>query len=309
MKVKIIIPYYGKLLYNFPFWLESCKFNKNIDFMLITDIKIDYDIPKNVKIVNMKFADLKMLIEKKLNRKILLKKPYKLCDFKPLYGLIFSEYLTDYEYWGYCDMDMIFGELEYFFKKYKLEKFDKFLKYGHLSLYRNTDKINTLFYKSENYNKIFETENTYGFDEENGINDVFYAEKLPFFDETIFADISSRVKRFCLSFSEKNYKHQLFYIEDGKIYRVFLEKGKLNFNEYIYIHYQKRYIPNNDVDVLKDRKYAISYKGFSKINGKIDLKTIKKLNLCKGKTIEFFEKYISRTKQYLKRRRCSYEKK
>lgn len=308
MKIKIIIPYYGKLSYNFPFWLKSCEWNKNIEFMLITDVNISNDIPRNVEIVNIKFSDLKLLIEKKLKRKILLTRPYKLCDYKPLYGFIFSEYLKGYDYWGYCDMDMIFGDLDHFFQKYELEKYDKFLKYGHLSLYRNNDKINTLFYKSDNFNKIFESEDTYGFDEENGINDVFYNENLPFFDKTIFADITARVKRFCLSFSEKNYKYQLFYKDGKKIFRAFWNNGMIDIDEFIYIHYQKRKLVNNNVDLLKDTKYVISASGFSKINEKVDLKMIKRLNPYKGMFIEVIEKYISRIKQYLKKKRGTYEK-
>ena len=308
MKIKIIIPYYGRLPYNFPFWLKSCEYNKNIDFMLVTDIEITQKMPKNIQVIRITFDNLKLLIEQKLNRKVILTKPYKLCDYKPLYGFIFEDYLKNCDYWGYCDMDMIFGDLECFFEKYCLSNYDKFLKYGHLSLYKNIDKINKLFYKSENFNKIFESESTYGFDEENGINDVFYKEKLSFFDKTIFADITSRVNRFCLSFREKNYKYQLFYKENNKIFEIFYDKGILKKKEYIYIHYQKRLVKNIDVDLDNDKKYSISCKGFSRIEGEINLKVIKKLNPYKGFIFEFFERYVSRFKQYVNRKRRTYEK-
>ena len=36
------------------------------------------------------------------------------CDFKPLYGHIFHEYIQGYPFWAYGDMDGIFGHTELF---------------------------------------------------------------------------------------------------------------------------------------------------------------------------------------------------
>ena len=45
--------------------------------------------------------------------------PYKLCDYKPVYGLIFDEDLQDYDFWGHCDVDLIFGDIRKFINLYK----------------------------------------------------------------------------------------------------------------------------------------------------------------------------------------------
>ena len=42
---------------------------------------------------------------------VTLDRPYKLCDFKPAYGFIFGEYLKEYDYWGHCDIDIVWGDL------------------------------------------------------------------------------------------------------------------------------------------------------------------------------------------------------
>lgn len=39
---------------------------------------------------------------------------YKLCDFKPTYGLIFSEYIAKYDFWGMGDIDVIYGNIRDF---------------------------------------------------------------------------------------------------------------------------------------------------------------------------------------------------
>ena len=36
------------------------------------------------------------------------------CDFKPLYGHIFSTHIKDYPFWAYGDVDGVFGYTELF---------------------------------------------------------------------------------------------------------------------------------------------------------------------------------------------------
>jgi len=35
---------------------------------------------------------------------------YKLCDFKPMYGFMFQDYIKDYVAWAHCDVDIILGD-------------------------------------------------------------------------------------------------------------------------------------------------------------------------------------------------------
>ena len=57
---------------------------------------------------------MQKLSSRKLGFEVYLERPYKCCDLKPAYGVIFEEYLTAYSYWGHCDFDLIFGDLQYF---------------------------------------------------------------------------------------------------------------------------------------------------------------------------------------------------
>lgn len=38
-----------------------------------------------------------------------------MCDYKPTYGLAFKKWLGKYDFWGYCDFDLLLGNLRKFF--------------------------------------------------------------------------------------------------------------------------------------------------------------------------------------------------
>ena len=101
-------------------------------------------------------------MEKELNIKISLSRPYKCCDLKPIYGLLFNRYVKECDFWGYCDL--IFGNIRKFVTDDILNENDKIYISGHLSLYRNNNKINNLFkssvYKVGNYIDVFQDEKT-----------------------------------------------------------------------------------------------------------------------------------------------------
>jgi len=105
-----------------------------------------------------------------------VKQPYKLCDFKPTYGIVFSDYLIDFDFWGYCDLDIIFGQIRSFVTeeelcKYEVFSFRKQYPSGFFMLFKNTERINNLFRKSKDHKMILCSEEHYCFDECNFIHD------------------------------------------------------------------------------------------------------------------------------------------
>lgn len=94
---------------------------------------------------------------------------YKLCDFKPAYGFLFEDYIQDYEYWGHCDCDLVFGNLEKVLSPVLDKDYDKVFAAGHLTIYKNTFDNNRRFMKSlegrEIYREAFTTSRIYVFDE------------------------------------------------------------------------------------------------------------------------------------------------
>ena len=95
----------------FYFFLQSCTYNPNIQFIIFTDNdKLDYKT-KNIKIIRLSKNELLQLISNETGFKINFIDPKKICDFRPAFGLIFKDYLSTSDYWGYCDNDIILGNM------------------------------------------------------------------------------------------------------------------------------------------------------------------------------------------------------
>ena len=144
-KIVFICPYFGAFPDYFNLTLKSIEYNKTIDWLIITDIKEKNDYPDNVKVINMSFTELRKKVQSCFDFDICLNKPFKMCDFRPAYGLIFEEYIKNYDFWGHCDFDCIYGDLRKFLPADILEKNERIYCLGHMSLYKNNDKINNIF--------------------------------------------------------------------------------------------------------------------------------------------------------------------
>lgn len=241
----VIGVYFGKLPDYFNLWLHSCKHNSDIDFLLVGDNFPD-ELPENVRKIDMTLPEFKNLADKKLGLDTALTIPYKCCDFKVVYGIIFEDYVKNYDFWGHCDFDLIFGDLRAFFTEDIFSKYDRVLPLGHLSLYRNTKECNER-YKLKgsqigDYLEIFTNTRNYAFDEWYGICKIYNYNHFPMYDKIIFADISTKFNRFRLALLNKNYKKQIFYYENGKTFRGYYKHGEFFKDEFIYIHFQKRKI-------------------------------------------------------------------
>lgn len=295
-KICIVNCYFGKLPKIFELWVESCKYNPKIDFLIITDQEINIGI-ENIKIINMKFEDFVKFISDKLNVRLNIKKPHKICDFKPMYGIILDEYLKDYMFWGHCDLDMIFGDLEKFITNEILNKYDKIYSLGHLSLYRNESSVNKRVFieNSEvNIKRILQDERTLGFDEIRGIYSIYKKNGYSIYDRFEFADITHRYERFKLSCSYKkmkNYSEQIFYWKEGRVYRAFIDNNIVKKEEFVYIHFQKRNL--NIINSISENKryFLITNQGLILLHDtvEIDRELIKKYNKYKGEVYEYLE--------------------
>src|ERR1700712_5218865 len=103
-KICFIIPYFGKLPSYFPLFLNSIK-GKPFDVLFFTDIDKPADIPENVLWNITALEDIRSLFVSKLNIQVSLERPYKFCDYKPSYGLVFENYIDQYHFWGSIDVD------------------------------------------------------------------------------------------------------------------------------------------------------------------------------------------------------------
>ena len=167
----VIIPYFGKWPSYLQLFLKSCSYNsKIIDYLIFTDNEFPLNSPFNVKFYKMTMENFNQLAKKKININISIDNAYKLCDFKPTYGVLFSEYINKYSYWGHGDLDLILGDLKSFLNdiinmNYEIISLRKEWISGSFCLYKNKNDINNLFLSSRSVPKIFLNDNHYSFTE------------------------------------------------------------------------------------------------------------------------------------------------
>ena len=170
--IVIIICYYGNWPWYFSFFLHSCGYNPTVHFIIVTDIYDDIILPPNVKIINMPLMDVKKRANKAFGFEVSVDFAYKLCDFKPAYGIIFNDLIEGYDFWGHGDIDVVFGNIREFMTDDVLLHHDLLcvrhdVLTGYFQLFRNTEKMNTLFMQSKDYKQVFSSPEHYCFDETN----------------------------------------------------------------------------------------------------------------------------------------------
>ena len=169
-KATIIIPYFGKLPGYIGYFLASCRFNPEFRWIILCDAKEYPDCPGNVHFEHLTLPQFEDLASKKLDFNITITDPYKICDFKPAFGLIFQDYLQDTALWGYGDLDMIFGRINHFvsaeyFDTYDIISFYPGFLSGPFCLFRNTDYVRNLFKSCKAYKRILQDPEHFAFDE------------------------------------------------------------------------------------------------------------------------------------------------
>lgn len=295
-KIVIICVYFGKLPDYVLLWMASAKKNSSIDFILINDMP-EINHPENVRYVRMSLGEFSSLASEKLGLQIALNSAYKCCDFKPAYGLILEDLIKEYDFWGHCDLDLIWGNLRTFITEDLLQKYDRIYPLGHLSLYRNDPQINRAFMlggsEKGSYDQVFQREEHCAFDELRGVYLIFKKNNIPQYSEYPFADISPVFKQMKTVTNYTNYSgnypHQVFIYDRGRILRRAIDETKrLQDKEYAYLHFQKRRYDINQIQTDGTGTYMITPDGFFDINlSDIDAKAVKRYNPYRGK---FYEK-------------------
>jgi hypothetical protein len=166
----IIIPYFGKWPVWMPYYWETCRFNADINWVFYTDCGMPEHLPSNVKVIEISYADYCQFVSRKLTIQFSPSNPYKLCDIKPLLGYLHEDELKDYDFWGFGDIDLIYGDLRAYFTQARLAKKDLFSTHarrisGHFCLIRNTVDMRIAFQKVKGWQTLIESDQHQAFDE------------------------------------------------------------------------------------------------------------------------------------------------
>ena len=145
-KIAILTCWYGSYPWYFHYFIYSCTYNPSIDFYILTDNEqIVTDKPDNVKIIYKTLTGINETTTDKLGFTVNIEHPYKLCDFKPAYGFLFDDILNDYDFWGHCDIDVVYGNIRVFITDELMQRFDIISPRhdwvpGFFLLFKNTEK-------------------------------------------------------------------------------------------------------------------------------------------------------------------------
>lgn len=268
-RICLVLAYLGPWPSYFSLFLHSCRFNRDVDFLIVGDHPLpDVGPLPNVRVVPTSKHALAQRIADAVCTPVNLSIPYKICDFRPAFGHVFARELFGYDFWGHCDSDMILGRIRQFVTDDVLERFDKVLMRGNLSLYRNTQATND-YYRLQtpgiDFRRVFADPVPRVFDEWQGIAKILDHHGIAIFHDEFIANVHPghydlRAEKIV------NYHTQAFVWDSGRILQLFENGGEISDRELGWIHLQKRPMaaPAFPVDDTVER-FAICPRSFEQI--------------------------------------------
>jgi Family of unknown function (DUF6625) len=169
-RIRLINVYFGKWPSYFNIFLHSCQLNPSVSFLFISDNSRPLEAPPNTHFISLTLSEFNALATRCLGFNTHITEAYKVCDLKPAFGLLFKDELTEFDFWGHIDIDLVLGNIRHFLTDSLLSGLDvlsakKEYLVGHFTLYRNTLSVNTLYQNSKDYRLVFMSEEYHCFDE------------------------------------------------------------------------------------------------------------------------------------------------
>jgi hypothetical protein len=111
----MLMPYFGRWPEWINLFIESCKWNPDVRWRFYTDCGEPENKADNVEYVHLGFADYKALVRDRLGVAFDPSDAYKLCDLKPAYGFVHERDIAGYRFFGWGDIDLIYGRIGNFY--------------------------------------------------------------------------------------------------------------------------------------------------------------------------------------------------
>jgi hypothetical protein len=174
-KIAVLIPYFGAWPAWINFFVESCRANSSIDWILFTDQDRPQNHATNIRYVQTSFEEYRARLAESLGTEINVEAPYKLCDFKPALAFVHSKLLRAYDFVGFGDLDIIYGDIRAFYDEDLLSQYDMLSSHadrvsGHFCLMRNREDVVTAFKRSRRWKRAFADPVYQDFDEREFFN-------------------------------------------------------------------------------------------------------------------------------------------
>lgn len=240
----LLVPYYGQFNNYFPIWLQTAGYNNDFDFVFISDLQPDVNLPENVRFFKKSFAELKSDLQDCLEFEINLENYYRLTEFRPVLGKVYQQYITDYEFWGYCDTDTVLGKISDFITTKVMDEYDAILSHGHFILLRNSASLNDMYmfefpgYNS--YKNVYRSALSCNFDEWGGLSFFLKHNRVKMYDEVVFADLFYQHYDFRLAQGGDVGEGRIYAWKNGVLTEYSAVGSEVVKAEKMYVHLQKR---------------------------------------------------------------------
>ncbi len=152
---RIFIIHLGPLPDWMPLWEATARRCQQVSFSLLTDHPYAPNA-RNISVVSTDLAAINDRIARTVGAAP-IKAPYKFCDLRPALPTIFPELIGDETFWGWGDLDVVYGDLDGLLDE-RGERYDYIAtgwngESGPLAFVRNTEKPNELWRKIEGFSE------------------------------------------------------------------------------------------------------------------------------------------------------------
>jgi hypothetical protein len=212
-KIAILVPYFGK----WPEWIElffdSVERNPTIDFHFFTDCDISISNASNIYFHAMTFAEYVKKAEEKIGIPLNIPNAYKICDLRPMFGLMHHELIKNYDFFGWTDVDLVFGDIRSFYSNDLLANYEVFSTHstrisGHLALIKNTAENRSKYLAIYKWHEALQNPRFVGIDE-HGLTNAFTMTLFDKVNEKFKLNINNPITRYF-----KNKKLRKLYMKE-----------------------------------------------------------------------------------------------
>lgn len=156
-------------------YIDSIERNDHVDFHFITDCDTTISTAKNIFFHTTTFGKYVSDAQQKLGVSINIPNPYKICDLRPFFGIIHGNIITDYDFFGWTDVDLLFGDIRSFYTDDILANYDVLSSHeirlaGHCALLRNTKEFREMGFKVYDWQNALLNPEFVGIDEHGMTN-------------------------------------------------------------------------------------------------------------------------------------------
>jgi hypothetical protein len=114
--ITIINTYFGQPPAWLPAFLRSCQANPDVRWLIYADFGAPGPTPPNVTFRPLALRQFNERASAAIGAPVSIEQANlrKVCDFKPIYGLMFADDLQGADFWAYSDLDVVWGDIRRF---------------------------------------------------------------------------------------------------------------------------------------------------------------------------------------------------